>query len=856
MSFAFICFHVFNVGNERLQLDSPTLPKHITTSFSYLITKSDHSLKQVLLPDVEFTEVNRDSLPFSLDNEYYWLSFELKNSSFLNEALLLHVDHVMLSTLIAFEQVDNAISPSAFDSTQKLTSYDKGNYQQIFNLSDANALTKAFPHFPVTVKGNSSNKYLIKINRFGPPNVPIRIYEEKIFENRIQATQFIFSAFIAIAILMTVYNLVLYFAIKDKVYLVYVGYLLSSFIVLSSVNGFGFLIFPDVIQHWLIVNSIPFHFLIIIFLLLFALFFLRFDLSKNTTFKVGISICITMLVLGSISIQLSNAQQAKLFFSLQPFIYAFALYLVTTRLRTDFSWAKYYFFSWIPFLIGAAVQPLMLLNYLEYSFVTRNAFFLGVLFEVSFMSLALAERMRRNEQERLMDIGYHQTTKLPRKLCLENAINKLILKKTGKFSVLVIQPEQIEKISLYVHDEMNSELYKRLSRYLSPLFAYNDAIVDLTNKKEKICLLDGKSLAVLLNYKRSNQPISVLIKSIQDVVGEAYQIDQLKLPLSCVVGIANYPENGETAHHIINNAQLSIKDAQLTNKKWAYFEVESSDKASYFLKLASDIDQALINGGFELFHQPQIDLKTLRVCGSECLIRWNHATEGFIPPKIFIPIAEDIGMINKITLWVVKQALLQHQEIVEAGNKNHMVSINISGRDISSDQFFNSMVGIIEQSEISADKIILELTESSTFTDNEQALEVLEKLNDLGITISIDDFGTGYSSLSYINKLPFQELKIDRQFVENVCESVKRRIITETTVKMAKGLSLEVVAEGINSKLDEDTLRQYGCDIGQGFYYSEPKPLENYLVWLDEQVNGHTKSSNYGEFIPVKKQGN
>jgi len=560
-----------------------------------------------------------------------------------------------------------------------------------------------------------------------------------------------------------------------------------------------------------------------------------------------------MLVLGSISIQLTNAQQAKLFFSLQPFIYAFALYLVTTRLRTDFSWAKYYFFSWIPFLIGAAVQPLMLLNHLEYSFVTRNAFFLGVLFEVSFMSLALAERMRRNEQERLTDIGYHQTTKLPRKLCLENAIDKLILKKTGKFSVLVIQPEQIEKISLYVHDEMNSELYKRLSRYLTPLFAYNDAIVDLTNKKEKICLLDGKSLAILLNYKKSNQPISVLIKSIQDVVGEAYQIDQLKLPLSCVVGIANYPENGETAHHMINNAQLSIKDAQLTNKKWAYFEVESSDKASYFLKLASDIDQALTNGEFELFHQPQIDLKTLRVCGSECLIRWNHTTEGFIPPKIFIPIAEDIGMINKITLWVVKQALFQHQEIVDAGNKNHMVSINISGRDISSDQFFNSMFDIIEQSEISADKIILELTESSTFTDNEQALEVLEKLNDLGITISIDDFGTGYSSLSYINKLPFQELKIDRQFVENVCESVKRRIITETTVKMAKGLSLEVVAEGINSKLDEDTLRKYGCDIGQGFYYSEPKPLEDYLVWLDEQVNGHTKSSDYGEFIPVKK---
>ena len=128
-----------------------------------------------------------------------------------------------------------------------------------------------------------------------------------------------------------------------------------------------------------------------------------------------------------------------------------------------------------------------------------------------------------------------------------------------------------------------------------------------------------------------------------------------------------------------------------------------------------------------------------------------------------------------------------------------------------------------------------------------------DHLNELGITISIDDFGTGYSSLSYISKLPFQELKIDRQFVENVCESAKQRIIAETTVKMAKGLGLEVVAEGINSKLDEETLRTFGCDIGQGFYYSEPKPLSDYLNWLNDQVNGRSEAVTYGEFIPAKK---
>ena len=206
-----------------------------------------------------------------------------------------------------------------------------------------------------------------------------------------------------------------------------------------------------------------------------------------------------------------------------------------------------------------------------------------------------------------------------------------------------------------------------------------------------------------------------------------------------------------------------------------------------------------------------------------------------------------------LTLWVVETALTQQARLTEHTGLNHMVSINISGKDLIQANFIDDVAGIINRCDIKAEKIIFELTESISFAQNNIAINTIEKLIELGITISIDDFGTGYSSLSQINQLPFQELKIDREFVEDVCSDIKRKVIAETAVKMAKGLGLEVVAEGINSALDEETLRSFGCDIGQGYFYAKPMSYDDYLEWLNNLTNGQIPKSLDGEFIPVDK---
>jgi EAL domain-containing protein (putative c-di-GMP-specific phosphodiesterase class I)/GGDEF domain-containing protein len=815
----------------------------ITSEFSYYIDHENNFDIQNIFnkkePKILFTPSLSNDIPYDLGHQSYWVKINITNNTLNNQNLVLHADNSMLEFFDVYK------ANSILESTSMITQQNSAmNQRKILNI---------FPHIDFELAAESTVQLITHIKSNGPPNIPLVIYNKENFGKRIDYAQIVYGLFIGIILLMSAYNFVLYFAIKDKVYLVYIGYLLASFIVSAGVTGYGYLIFPKQVQYFLHEYLLFTHYFLVLFLLLFSLFFLRYDQFKNNIYRIGMGFCIFLAVVSLYSLSLDNVAQAKLFFSIQPFFVLFSLLIISRRLSKDFAWARFYFISWIPFLAGASIQPLVLLNYIDSTFLTQNAYLFAVMIEITFMAFALAERMRRNDQDRIHAISYHDFTDLPRKSLLENAMSKLQMSGESSFSVLVIKPEHIEQISLYIDDKANAALFKRLSQRLSSLFVHNDEIVCLSTKNEKICFLENNCLAIIVNTKKNQQELSILVKSIQQLITETFQINELKLPLSAVIGIANFPEHGDANYLLINHALLAVNDAQLLYGRWAFYQSEKSDQTSHLLKLATDLKNAIEEDTLEIYHQPQIDLKTLRVCSSECLIRWNHKTEGFISPVIFIPLAEDLGLINQLTLWVIKRSLIQHKQILL--KNNHMVSINISGKDIAYEPFFNNALTIIEESEIPAEKIILELTESASISHNQQSLDLIQKFCDLGFTISIDDFGTGYSSMAQISHLPFQELKVDRQFVENVNDDKKRKTIAEATVKMAKGLGLEVVAEGINSQADEDTLRSFGCDIGQGYYYAKPMPIEDYLDWLALQNNGRTQKrvDLDGEFIPASK---
>lgn len=822
--------------NSLTEINDDKLSANIKTSYRYFVDKpSEYSIHDYGKFANKLVASAPSDIPFELSDYTYWVQITLKSSAYLDTDLVLYADNNLLDVF----EIYHINKQDEFSSIPLA-----GNHR----------MARLYPHIRVELKSGQEQTYLLKIQTQGPPNVPLIIMSEDNFAKHMLYAQVVYGAFIGIVLLMSLYNFVLYFAIKDKVYLIYIGYLVSAFLILSSLTGFGYLIFPQDIQNTINRHLLFLDYYLVIFLLLFTLFFLRFDTQKNKSYKLGLLLSLVLLIVSFASLQLSFIEQTKLFFSIQPFFYIFALFLIARRLRSDFSWAKYYVLSWCPLLIGAAIQPLVLLNYLDYSFVTRNAFLFAIMLEITLMAFALAERMRRNEKERLTHIAYHISSGLPRKSNLESKINELCMLGGKDFNVIVIKPEHIEQVILYIDDEENTNLFRRLSKKLSALFEYNDAILPLTEKGEKIAFVNNNSFAIILDNDQNQQKLDTLIDSIQKIVLDNFRVKDIDLPLTALVGVASYPDHGNKSHQLINHAMMALPQAELSSNKWGMYTSSSSDQANYLLKLTSDLKAALANNQLAIYHQPQIDLKTQRVCSSECLIRWVHPEEGFIPPNVFIPLAEDLGLINQLTYWVIRQSLTQQYHLINELGFNHMVSINISGKDISSKAFLPNVLPIIEEANVPAEKIIFELTESASLTDNEHAMYVIEQLTELGITISIDDFGTGYSSMSQISHLPFQELKVDREFVENINHDPKRLIIAESTVKMAKGLGLEVVAEGINSEEDEHTLRQFGCDIGQGYHYAKPMSFEDYQVWLDQLVNGRIPSPVEGTFIPANKK--
>ncbi|MEP6705608.1 MAG: EAL domain-containing protein, partial [Acidobacteriota bacterium] len=246
------------------------------------------------------------------------------------------------------------------------------------------------------------------------------------------------------------------------------------------------------------------------------------------------------------------------------------------------------------------------------------------------------------------------------------------------------------------------------------------------------------------------------------------------------------------------------------------------------IRFEMDLRSAIDRHELAVHYQPIVNLTDGRIVGFEALLRWHHAEFGMIPPNKFIPIAEQAGLIQPITVWVLKETssqLAQWQKI-SPEYKNLMVSVNISGKHLSNDDLVEDVENVLESSKIAARTLKLEITESVAMENAEHTINVLHKLKHIGVQLSIDDFGTGYSSLSYLHRLPFDTLKIDRSFVYSVGEHGENSEILQTIISLAKNLKMRVIAEGVETASQLAVLRNLGCDYAQGFLLAKPKPRE------------------------------
>jgi diguanylate cyclase (GGDEF)-like protein len=375
-----------------------------------------------------------------------------------------------------------------------------------------------------------------------------------------------------------------------------------------------------------------------------------------------------------------------------------------------------------------------------------------------------------------------------------------------------------EVLGFAVGDAVLSSLGKRFTQELQ------DSLV--------ISRLGGNSFAIVVPEGLGKQT-EALAKTVMHVVEVPVIVDGQPLDVTATIGISCYPDHGTVADDLLRRAEIARFLAKRSHLRWleyrTHFEVSSPARLTMLSELKTAIETP---GQLQLYLQPKLCVSDRRIDEAEALVRWHHPTRGMIPPGEFIPFAEQTGRIGDLTHWAVEEALN-----LIAATKKHWplrISVNVSAQDLEQENFAESVIKKWQKSNVPAEYLCIEITESGAMGDPERAMTTLIALSEVGFHLAIDDFGTGYSSLSYLKRFPVNELKIDRSLVAGVVEGSDGETILRSTIELGHNMGLSVTAEGVETADEMTLLRKIGIDHIQGYLIAKPMPLKDYHAFMEK----------------------
>jgi EAL domain-containing protein (putative c-di-GMP-specific phosphodiesterase class I) len=355
---------------------------------------------------------------------------------------------------------------------------------------------------------------------------------------------------------------------------------------------------------------------------------------------------------------------------------------------------------------------------------------------------------------------------------------------------------------------------------------------DRVREGDTIARLGGDEFCVLLPDAGA-EDATRLARVILDAVEQPLMLEGQALEIEASVGVVVSPDHGLDPDTLLRRADVAMYIAKRGNTHVAIYDPAQDQHSPARLQLVGDLRRAIEGDGLILHYQPKASFATGQVLGSEALVRWLHPQHGFMTPDEFIPLAENTGLIRSLSRRVLHDALRQCRQWQDRG-VSMPVSVNLSMRDLHDPQLPELVSGLLVQWHVAPSQLKLEITESAVMADAERAIDVLGRLRAMGVQISIDDFGTGYSSLSYLKRLPVDEIKIDRSFVQQMSADRRDLAIVRSTIGLAHDLGLSVVAEGVEDRETWELLADHGCDLVQGYYLSRPIPAEALTEWLQQ----------------------
>jgi diguanylate cyclase (GGDEF)-like protein/PAS domain S-box-containing protein len=433
---------------------------------------------------------------------------------------------------------------------------------------------------------------------------------------------------------------------------------------------------------------------------------------------------------------------------------------------------------------------------------------------------------QRRTQEQISHMAHYDSlTNLPNRVLFYEKMESILARTSQNkgFAVFSLDLDHFKSVNDTLGHPVGDQLLQAAAKRMHSCVRENDIVARL----------GGDEFAIVLT--RFDQPADAtsLAKRLIETVSAPYQLGDHQVMVGTSIGIAIAPGDGAEPDLLMKNADLALYRCKADGgNTYRFFEPQMDARMQVRRALELDLRKALVNGEFTLDYQPIVNLKTGRVSTCEALIRWHHPERGLVPPLEFIPIAEETGLIVPIGEWVLRRACADAAE----WPGEFTVAVNVSPAQFKSSQLVNTVMKALETSHLPASRLELEITELVLMQDNNTVLDTLHQLRDLGVSIAMDDFGTGYSSLSYLRSFPFDKIKIDQSFIEDLAGNKDSLAILRAVVGIGRSLGIVTTAEGIESQNQLEVLRTEGCTEAQGFFFSRPKSagdIKDFLCQLD-----------------------
>jgi diguanylate cyclase (GGDEF)-like protein len=454
---------------------------------------------------------------------------------------------------------------------------------------------------------------------------------------------------------------------------------------------------------------------------------------------------------------------------------------------------------------------------------------------------------RRKAKARIEYLAYYDVlTGLPNRQLFVREVGRAIrtAKQTGhQIALLYLDLDRFKRINDNLGHSVGDALLQNVARRLEQSVRSPDVDLAATgsrpSEQARIARLGGDEFVVLLTGLTDEAQTSVVANRIKETLAEPLDCGGHRLVITPSIGIALYPRDATDIEDLLVKADMAMYQAKDQGRNgYAFFGQTMAVRSLGRLELETDLRSAFENGDFRIFYQPKVDLASGNIIGVEALLRWHHATRGWIAPDVFIPVAEESGLIAAIGDWVIIEACKQLDLWARTGLGHLTIAVNVSVQQFARADFVDTVLRVLQQYGVRPQQLELEITESLLMRNVDDTTACMRRFRDAGVALSIDDFGTGYSSLGYLRQFPVDALKIDRSFVKDMHTSVDDAAICAAIIAMARELKLKVIAEGVANAEQLKFLRKHRCDQVQGYLISKPLPIDDLEMLLRGAVPG------------------